>query len=95
MEKKYDQNSHIVYVDPKGVPHSALATVWWDGNDRTQVAAYIAASGEPGCNLVYVTEDGSKKDPYGRQLERSTSVVHKSKQAAHGNFWCWPDEMSI
>jgi hypothetical protein len=92
MEREYSQDSRIVYVDPLGKPHSALVTVWWTGTQ--DVPTYRSESGEPGCNLVYVSGDETKRDPYGRQLERSTSVVHKSKQPAHGNYWCWPDELT-
>jgi len=93
MERMYDFDSHIVYVDPKGVRHSALVTVWWAG-DR-EVSSYRSQNGEPGCNLVFVSGDESRKDPCGRQIERATSVVHKTKQPAHGNYWCWPDEVGF
>lgn len=94
MERSYDLNSQIVYVDPKGVRHSAIVTVWWaNGADgQNEIKEYVSASGEPGCNLVFTSKDPERKDSYGRQIERATSVVHKSKQPAHGSFWCWPDE---
>lgn len=38
-------------------------------------------------NLVFVTGDDSKTDPYGLQIERESSVVHRNDQGAHGNFW--------
>jgi len=91
MNRKYDFDSQIIYVDPKGVAHSALVTAWWNGNQT--ITDYVSASGEPGCNLVYVSGDPERKDSCGRQIERNTSVVHKSKQPAHGNYWCWPDEV--
>jgi len=103
MERKYDHNAAIVYVDPQGVKHSAIVTSWWgapgaDSQGQAEVFgspaihAYTSETGEPGCNLVCVSGDVAKTDPYGRQIERATSVVHRSKQAAHGNFWHWPDE---
>lgn len=66
----------VVFVDPVGVKHSAVVTAVWPqyGNP-------------PGLNLVYASDDEAKSDTYGRQIERSTSVVHESKQAAHGMFW--------
>lgn len=105
QNRTYDHNSSVVYVDPQGRPHSAIITAWWG----TQSAgtkeehdvygapnhAYISETGEPGCNLVYLSGDRTKTDPYGRQIERATSVVHKSKQAAPGNYWLWPDETSF
>jgi hypothetical protein len=48
--------------------------------------------GEPGCNLVFVSSDVERNDTSGRQTEIATSVVHKSRQSAHGNCWCWADE---
>ena len=88
MERMYDVSASVVYVDPKGVKHSALVTIWWTG-----VNAYYSDSKEPGCNLLWVTDDALKQDTYGSQVERATSVVHKSFQPAHGNYWCWPDEI--
>jgi hypothetical protein len=90
MEREYSKNSNIVFVDPLGVRHAALTTMWWAGNQV--IPEYVSASGEPGCNLVYITGDSTKKDPYGLQIERATSVVHKTKQVAPGSYWCWPDE---
>jgi len=42
----------------------------------------------PGLNLVLVSNDEAKDDPYGRQIERETSVVHVSNQPAPGAYWC-------
>ncbi len=102
MERTYDHNSSILYVDSKGVRHAAIVTSWWGapgasydgpvfGNPPPD--GYISSTGEPGCNLVFIDGDAMKHDPYGRQIARSTSVVHKSRQPAGGNFWCWPDEV--
>lgn len=33
-----------------------------------------------------------RRDSYGQQLIRESSVVHKGSQPAHGNYWVWPDE---
>jgi hypothetical protein len=59
-----------------------------------EVAEYYKAlcQGEPGCNLVFVSADVERNDNCGRQTEIVTSAVHKSRQAAHGNYWCWADE---
>lgn len=91
MERTYDFNSQIIYVDPKGVPHAALVTIWWTGGQ--DIPTYRSASGEPGCNLIFISGDENRRDSCGRQAEHATSVVHKSKQVAHGNYWCWPDEV--
>ena len=77
----YEPGDVVCYVDPRGRPRLALVTTWW-GEGRS------APGNEPACNLVLVSDDESKKDPYGRQIERETSVVHRSMQGAPGNFWC-------
>jgi hypothetical protein len=88
MKRDYTIGQHIKFVDPHGIARDALVTIWWDG-----MSGY-SSKNEPGCNLVYVSEDPQANDQYGRQLAgRQTSVVHKSAQPAHGNYWCWPDEI--
>lgn len=91
MERKYEIGQHIIFFDAYGVPHKALVTIWWMG--PVEIKDYRAENGEPGCNLVYVTQDPRKTDTYGSQIEHATSVVHQSKQNAHGFKWCWPDEL--
>jgi len=87
-ERKYEIGQHVIYVDPMGIPRDGLVTVWWG-----DVQSYAAPGGEPGCNLVFVEGDSARKDSYGRQVSHSTSVVHRSKQAARGNYWCWGCEL--
>lgn len=43
-------------------------------------------------NVVIASPDENEDDGYGRQIRRETSQVHKSKQAAHGCYWRFPDE---
>ncbi len=83
----YEVGQHVVFVDPNGVPRQALVTIWWG------LEYYKSNEGEPGCNLIVVCKDEQKSDSYGRQTEHFTSVVHRGKQIAHGNYWCWPDEL--
>ena len=75
MERKLEVGSNVVYVDQYGKPHNALVTVVW--GDPT---------GQPGCNVVFVSADESKRDQYGSQIERETSVVHATLQSAHGRY---------
>jgi hypothetical protein len=74
----------VEFIDPVGASHKALVTT-------------VFTSGHPGddgpspsVNLVFVSDDESKSDQYGRQIERNTSVVHESNQYAHGMFWREP-----
>lgn len=84
MDLKLEQlDPMVVFVDEKGVEHKALVTAVWPG----EYAGNNPPTNEPGINLVFVSSDPSKDDSYGRQIERRTSVVHKSGQPAPGNYW--------
>jgi hypothetical protein len=65
----------VIYHDTKGQPHNALVT------------AVHGAGPNPCINLAYVSGDESRTDNWGRQIERQGSVVHKSSQTAHGQYW--------
>lgn len=67
----------VVYHDEKGEAHNALV---------------ICVFGEDCINFVRVNPDKSRDDSYGRQIDRLTSQVHKSRTPVHGNYWRWPDE---
>ncbi len=69
----------VVYVDPVAVEHDALLTAIWGPTDNSDNL--------PSVNLVFVDGDKTKTDSYGRQIARQTSVVHQTRQAAHGNYW--------
>lgn len=86
MERKLEIGTPIIYVDAHRVGHHALSTIVW------RQGPYQQGDSEPGCNLVIVSSDPAKDDPYGRQIERFTSVVHLARQPAGGWCWCWPDE---
>lgn len=68
----------VTYVDQFGKPHNAVVTAYWDYGKN-----------EPGkaLNLVYVVDDESKSDSYGRQIERATSVSIQSESTAHGRYY--------
>lgn len=69
----------VVYADAEGVEHHALVNAVWPGE--------YGSDQPPGVNLVYISSDPKKTDNYGVQIERRTSVVYKSSQPAHGNYW--------
>lgn len=71
----------VTYVDPVGQEHNALVTTVFSSGHAGDDGP------KPSVNLVYVSDDGTKADQYGRQIERSTSVVNEANQAAHGNYW--------
>ena len=71
-QKELNVGDVVVYCDPKGNDHNALVTAVWT----------------PMCiNLVLVSPDDSKRDDYGRQIERQTSMNHVSQSEVHGFYW--------
>lgn len=41
----------------------------------------------PAINIVFITDDSAKRDVYGNQTERRSSVVYSAQQQAHGFYW--------
>ena len=57
---------------------------------RIEIPALVTAVWSPTCiNVVFVSDDINKTDSYGRQIERYTSVGHKSLygEEVFGNVW--------
>lgn len=78
MEHNLVVGSVVTYIDPTRGQHNALVTAVW---------------GPQCCNVLWVSGDETKKDPYGRQIERQSSCCHISMNQARANCWCWPDEV--
>lgn len=68
----------VLYVDSVGGYRNAIVTNTFGG---------YGPEGQPSVNLVTTHKDESNSDPYGRQIERFTSVVHLSNQQAPGSYW--------
>lgn len=60
---------------------------WKDCSDEQVKMMEGTAHYVPCINLVFVTADESKTDPYGRQIARETSCQHRSQTTAHGFYW--------
>ncbi len=75
---------HVVFVDQRYVEHDALVTVVW-GKEEFEPGS------EPCINLLYVSKNTEKKDDHGRQIERESSVVHKTNQQASAFYWRFKD----
>jgi hypothetical protein len=67
----------VVYHDATGKAFNAIVTAVWS---LTLI------------NLVFVSGDVTRQDSYGRQIERVTSLQHKSVQLVHGFYWRFTDE---
>lgn len=74
---KLVEGQKVTYVDSHAMEREALVTRVFHG----------MSGAADGCNLVFVSDDPSRTDSYGQQIERSTSVPHQSGQPAHGNYW--------
>ena len=111
MERAFKIGCMVIFFDSRREKHFALVTNWFNGGPEGQTYAEYKAKHDaqqatlppekrspiytPCCNLVYVSTDKSKKDPYGEQLERSSSCSHGRSQGMIpfvGSCWAWPDE---
>lgn len=70
---------HVIFVDERRRERDALVVAVWPGMSGSDAP--------PGVNLVTVSLDADRDDAYGRQVERPSSIVHQSQQAAPGNYW--------
>jgi hypothetical protein len=66
----------ITYVDEVSVAHDALVTAYHGGEQPNGAV-----------NCVYVSSDSTKRDPYGMQLERASSVSRQNEYTANGRYW--------
>jgi hypothetical protein len=68
---------HVIYVDPVARQHDAIVTAVWG----------------PTCiNVVFVSNDENRTDSWGRQIERQTSLGHRSGTPAHGQYFMMPGD---
>lgn len=70
----------VMFVDERGREHQALITKVFDNGDPEKYPI-------PALNVVYVSQDDSQSDQYGRQIVRKPSVPHTTNQSAHGYMW--------
>ena len=59
--------------------------------EESEYDSYRNYDGGPMINVVIASPDPERTDAYGRQIERPSSVPHRSA-AVHGRYWRWPDE---
>lgn len=83
-QKQVQVGGPVVFIDRVGKPRAALVTAVWG---RHSVEGRVKPDEELSLNVVIIAEDATKGDPYGRQIERETSIPHESRQAAHGYAW--------
>lgn len=73
----------VTYVDEVSRPHKALLTAIWSQSGVIETEADEKCA----VNLIYISSDADKRDPYGRQVERASSVQGQSEHTAHGRYW--------
>ena len=83
MDQQKGVGEVVIYVDRVGREYKALVTAVW---------GEWKADPPPSLNVVFVSNDPEKDDPYGRQIERETSIVHVSQQGAPGFMYRYLDE---
>lgn len=74
-EKLLEPGDVVTYVNETGVEHKALVTIVHGNTAQSCI------------NVVYVSTDETKRDPYGRQVERASSVQRKSDVTANGRYF--------
>lgn len=94
--EKLSVGCHVIFTDEHFVDRDAIVTAIWTASHEFAKNGFVPHDDEyiksTSLNLVYVSGDSSKDDPYGRQIERSTSVVHASFQGAGGACWRFINE---
>lgn len=82
----------IIVVDSIGKQHNGVLTnVFGQGTPEEHFAHYKSW---PCANVAFVSDDESRKDNYGRQIERFTSFPHKSSMpGVSGMYFIFPDEV--
>lgn len=82
-QKSINVGLAVRFVDSLGVEYQALLTEVHGEGLLPPTEGY-----PPPCvNLLHVSGDEAKRDGYGRQIERLTSVPHKDGTSAHGFYW--------
>jgi len=82
--KKLSIGDAVVYVDEFGQERPALVTNNWGTSE------YDPEKGGGAINVVFVSNNSSETDSYGRQTKHETSVVHRAQQSAPGKYWFQP-----
>lgn len=85
----------VIYIDTLRREHPALLTAIHGSVQKAQRQVdgqWVEYDSIPCVNLVYVSSDESKRDPYGLQLERQSSCVHISSNSAGANCFKFQGE---
>jgi hypothetical protein len=80
MRRVLEVGSPILFVDKNRRHLQAIVT---EIHGQTE----YDEDNPPALNLVYVSPESNEVDCFGRQIRRESSVVHKSRQSANGNYW--------
>lgn len=66
----------VCLLDEVGTEHVGLVT------------AVHGPSATSALNVLYITDDPTKRDPYGQQVERLSSISHRDNAGgAAGRYW--------
>lgn len=85
-KRSLSKGDHVMVVDEVGALHHGLVTNNW-GNTEVE-----DGKAGPTINVLFVSDDTTKVDQYGTQIERLSSCSHKLNSHAPGRYWYFPDE---
>lgn len=76
-------------TDELGKVHDGLVTTihGYPSEAAAREAGLTSPYFKPSINSVFVTDDATKNDPYGRQIERLSSLQHRDTATAQGRFY--------
>jgi len=86
MKRTLSKGMTVKVVNEVGKLFDGLVTNNW-GNTEVE-----DGKAGPTINVLYVTDDDTKTDPYGNQIERLSSCSHKLNSSAPGRYWYFLDE---
>lgn len=80
-------------------PHAGTSVIYFDEHSKEHQAIVTICHGQDlgtnAINLVYVSDDPSERDQYGRQIKRASSVSAKNpsypQATAHGRYYVVPE----
>jgi hypothetical protein len=81
MDKLIKVGDAVIYIDERYREHNALVTSVHGEPDK-----------RPCVNLLFVSDDESRRDQYGTQIDRRSSCVHRVNNSARANCWHFAGE---
>jgi len=85
--------SAVVFSDQHGRRLNAICLTTFGGEDKPDELVSWEGECGPTINLVFADPEPDRRDSYGRQVKRETSVPHYRGSTAPGFWWALPEEL--